>query len=167
MVGCGALFLRLAFGAGGLGSGGWVDERKGRAVAPPVAGAEDGRLLSGRCRGAGLRRGARIEVSVRMEPEDECSVSAAELLLESDSFHRVLRGSLASSGALRAFARRAFFCLGGKGTAGSGPAGRGSSARSARSLSVPCNATMFESPNALWCARAGGETADSCSNLLS
>ena len=72
MVGCGALFLRLAFGAGGLGSGGRVDERRGRrAVAPPVAGAEAGRLLSGRCRGAGLRRCDLSEVSVRMEPEDE------------------------------------------------------------------------------------------------
>ena len=48
-----------------------------------------------------------------------------------------------SSGTLRSFGRRAFFCLGGRGTAGRRPAGRVTTARSSRSFDVPWSATML------------------------
>ena len=164
--------MRLVLLADGLGSGGWVDERTGSwarlgavvrngACEPdaPVAGAEAGRLLSGRCRGAALSCGTLAEVSfgVRVEPAAECSGSA-ELVVESDSIDRVLR----------TFTRRTFFCLGGKGTAGRRPAGLVSSARSSRSLDVPCNATILSRTRSLQCLSStrGGVAGQATSYLI-
>ena len=109
-----------------------------------MAGAEAGRLrlLSGRWRSrrlkeVGLRRDAlaeEVSFGVRVERAAESSGSDDD---DDDG------AAAPSSGALRTFGRRAFFCLGGRGTAGRRPAGRVATARSSRSFDVPWSATML------------------------
>ena len=156
VAGRSALFLRLVLGAGALGpSGGRVDERTGRpAGAPAVAGAEAGRLrlLSGRWRSTrlkevGLRRDAlaeEVSFGVRVERAAESSGSDDDDDDDDDG------AAAPSSGTLRSFGRRAFFCLGGRGTAGRRPAGRVTTARSSRSFDVPWSATMERAMFETW-----------------